>query len=173
MRNQDQVPKCRRMTTSAHACAVTRVMSCLEYANLRILCIIICMQVCAMWHPEMRVHPSGACQSIEGKSLIKADRWGRVCTLCRQSHGAVVRCNLGHCSSAFHPLCARNAGLYLAIRPGAGNSPSVYRIYCSLHSGPQRDKDRAGVDPLPPGVGSLLLVTCRAYLLAALSTCCA
>lgn len=99
-----------------------------------------------MWHPETSVHSGGACTAIEGKSLIKADRWGRVCSLCRQSHGAIIRCNLGHCATAFHPLCARNAGLYLVSRPGTGGASAVHRAYCEVHSDMQRERDGSG-DP--------------------------
>ncbi len=50
-----------------------------------------------------------------------------------------MRCKSGHCTSAFHPLCARNNRQYLTIREVAGKL--AYRIYCPQHSQMQRDKD--------------------------------
>ena len=44
----------------------------------------------------------------------------------------------------FHPLCARNAGCYLAIRQSAGKA--VYRCYCLNHSESQRRKDLFGAE---------------------------
>jgi len=44
----------------------------------------------------------------------------------------------------FHPLCARNAGCYLAIRQSAGKA--VYRCYCLNHSESQRRKDLFGTE---------------------------
>ena len=70
-----------------------------------------------MWHPETSVRPGGACAAIEGRAGVKSERRGALCGICGSRKGAVVRCGQGHCGSAFHPLCARNAGLYLAVRP--------------------------------------------------------
>ena len=52
-----------------------------------------------------------------------------------------MRCNAGHCATAYHPLCGRNNGQYLAIREGPAAGRSVYRSYCALHSEAQREKD--------------------------------
>ena len=66
-----------------------------------------------------------------------------------------MRCKAGHCTCAFHPLCARNNGQYLATREGPLGKPA-YRIYCPQHSQAQREKDSglaaaaAQVPPPPP-----------------------
>ncbi|KAK9810852.1 hypothetical protein WJX73_002323 [Symbiochloris irregularis] len=99
-------------------------------------------QVCALWHPETSVQSGSACNAVEGKSQIKAERWGRPCSVCRQTHGAVVLCSTPHCSVAFHPLCARNSGCYLARRPGP-HGTLLHRAYCRQHSEVQQERDRA------------------------------
>ena len=55
--------------------------------------------------------------------------------------GAIIRCNAGHCATAFHPLCARNNGQHLATREGPTAGRAVHRAYCALHSDAQREKD--------------------------------
>ena len=63
--------------------------------------------------------------------------------LCAQD-GATITCNQSNCNVTFHPLCARNAGCYLAIRQSAGKA--VYRCYCLNHSDSQRRKDLFGAE---------------------------
>jgi len=58
--------------------------------------------------------------------------------------GATIACNQSTCNVTFHPLCARNAGCYLAIRQSAGKA--VYRCYCLNHSESQRRKDLFGTE---------------------------
>ncbi|KAK9811508.1 hypothetical protein WJX72_005018 [[Myrmecia] bisecta] len=108
-------------------------------------------QVCALWQPEVTVRSANACEVVGGKANIKPDRWTDLCSICRRPYGAIIRCNLGHCAAAFHPLCARNAGQYLAVREVV--SKATYRAYCSLHSELQRAKDRIN---LPVGEGVVL-----------------
>ena len=43
---------------------------------------------------------------------MSASRYALTCSLCKQHHGAVIQCCAGSkCHAAFHPLCARFAGL--------------------------------------------------------------
>ena len=43
---------------------------------------------------------------------MPADRYQLRCSLCKLSHGACIQCCAGRtCRTAFHPLCARLAGL--------------------------------------------------------------
>ena len=94
--------------------------------------------------------------------LFVAQSFGwRVSNLCRMSSvflpnlfpqqasaplqdGATIACNQSTCNVTFHPLCARNAGCYLAIRQSAGKA--VYRCYCLNHSESQRRKDLFGAE---------------------------
>jgi len=46
---------------------------------------------------------------------VSKARLGLLCSLCRQPYGAPIQCAGGRqCVAAFHPLCARNAGLPMA-----------------------------------------------------------
>ena len=43
------------------------------------------------------------------------------CALCKQKYGACIQCNGGSkCCTAFHPLCARNAGWSMVACPPEG-----------------------------------------------------
>ena len=98
------------------------------------------VQVDALWQPELSVLPGNICNAFQGVANIGADRLGVACCVCgRSSDGAVIRCSSSHCSMAFHPLCARNAGQYLAIRQ-TGNKTS-YKAYCGQHSQQARARD--------------------------------
>lgn len=98
-------------------------------------------QVDALWQPELTVIPGNVCNAYQGVNDISADRLGVACSVCgRSSEGAVLRCSSSHCSVAFHPLCARNAGQYLAVKE-TGNKTS-YKAFCTQHSQQARAKDR-------------------------------
>ena len=98
------------------------------------------LQVCGLWHLETSVLATAACAAVDGVEAVRADRWNLPCAVCRSRQGAVIRCNAGHCATAFHPLCARNNGQHLAAREGSAGK-TVYRAYCALHSNAQREKD--------------------------------
>lgn len=42
---------------------------------------------------------------------IPKDRWDLACCLCRQRMGAKIQCAYRDCCTAYHPLCARLAGV--------------------------------------------------------------
>ena len=45
---------------------------------------------------------------------VSRARWKLRCQLCRQPHGACIQCaGSAACFTAFHPLCARSAGLHM------------------------------------------------------------
>ena len=98
-------------------------------------------QVDALWQPELSVIPGNICNAYQGVPDISADRLGVACAVCgRSSDGAVIRCSSSHCSVAFHPMCARNAGQYLAVKE-VGNK-IVYKAFCGQHSQQARNRDR-------------------------------
>lgn len=95
----------------------------------------------ALWQPELSVIPGNICNAYQGVPDISADRLGVACAVCgRSSDGAVIRCSSSHCSVAFHPMCARNAGQYLAVKE-VGNK-TVYKAFCVQHSQQARNRDR-------------------------------
>ena len=99
------------------------------------------MQVDALWQPDLNVLPGNLCNAYQGLESISANRVGVPCAVCcRSSEGAVSRCNAAHCTTAFHPLCARNAGHYLTVRDTG--SKTVYKAFCAQHSHQARAKDR-------------------------------
>lgn len=98
-------------------------------------------EVDALWQPELSVIPGNICNAYQGVPDISADRLGVGCAVCgRSSDGAVIRCSSSHCSVAFHPMCARNAGQYLAVKE-VGNK-TVYKAFCGQHSQQARNRDR-------------------------------
>ena len=50
--------------------------------------------------------------NMHTNTQVSKDRLALTCSLCRQPYGAPIQCAGGRqCMVAFHPLCARNAGL--------------------------------------------------------------
>nr|CAD1831618.1 unnamed protein product [Ananas comosus var. bracteatus] len=50
-------------------------------------------------------------EPIDGISRISKDRWKLLCSICGVSYGACIQCSHHTCRVAYHPLCARAAGL--------------------------------------------------------------
>ena len=98
------------------------------------------VQVDALWQPDLHLLPGNVGNAYEGLENISADRVGVKCVICERSDGAIIRCSQGHCSIAFHPLCARNAGQYLSVHPTG--TKTVYKAFCAHHSQQARNKDR-------------------------------
>ncbi|EFN53262.1 hypothetical protein CHLNCDRAFT_58651 [Chlorella variabilis] len=103
---------------------------------------------CALWIPETfiglrEVPGAGRQEYVGGLDKVKAERWEGRCAICGLTGGAVLACQQpGGCPTAFHVLCARNIGLYTAVRPDpARKSAWQYRVYCALHSKAQKDRD--------------------------------
>ncbi|KAH7292672.1 hypothetical protein KP509_29G080500 [Ceratopteris richardii] len=61
------------------------------------------------------------------------------CSICHMKLGARLRCSFGHCHGTFHPLCARDSGLYMSVKRVAGGRIQ-HRAYCEKHSTQQRQK---------------------------------
>ncbi|GAX72793.1 hypothetical protein CEUSTIGMA_g248.t1 [Chlamydomonas eustigma] len=95
---------------------------------------------CGLWHPEAAVLPGNVCRAVHSRAAIKADKFALQCMVCQLPHGAVVKCSYGQCQNAFHPLCGRRTGQYIAARAGAGGRAS-YRSYCAHHSDMMRQRD--------------------------------
>ncbi len=72
------------------------------------------MQVDALWHPETFLIGGPGCAVVSGLESLRPDRVGVPCAICHLSQGAVAKCCQSGCPHAFHPLCARNCGLYLS-----------------------------------------------------------
>ena len=64
--------------------------------------------------PQRRIPATALISAVVHAQVSKA-RWKLRCQLCRQPHGACMQCaGSATCFAAFHPLCARSAGLHMA-----------------------------------------------------------
>ena len=94
-------------------------------------------QVCGMqWIPELGVVNTDTMQPIQGVDSISRDRWGLMCSVCKQRCGAKIQCN--KCCTAFHPLCGRLKGLKMDMLENAlgPHLPLVTILLCHKHCTP-------------------------------------
>ncbi|KAJ8635768.1 hypothetical protein MRB53_010035 [Persea americana] len=70
---------------------------------------------CAMWIPETYLQDIKRMEPIDGIDRIHKDRWKLLCSICGVSYGACVQCSHRTCYVAYHPLCARAAGLCVEL----------------------------------------------------------
>ncbi|XP_019707927.1 histone-lysine N-methyltransferase TRX1 [Elaeis guineensis] len=70
---------------------------------------------CAMWIPETCLLDVKRMEPIDGISRINKDRWKLLCSICGVSYGACIQCSHNTCCVAYHPLCARAAGLCVEL----------------------------------------------------------
>lgn len=66
---------------------------------------------CAVWIPETCLADVKKMEPIDGICRISKDRWKLVCSICGVAYGACIQCSNSTCRVAYHPLCARVAGL--------------------------------------------------------------
>ncbi|XWS09310.1 hypothetical protein CRYUN_Cryun40dG0074500 [Craigia yunnanensis] len=70
---------------------------------------------CAIWIPETCLSDVKRMQPIDGLNRISKDRWKLLCSICGVSYGACIQCSNTTCRVAYHPLCARAAGLCVEL----------------------------------------------------------
>ncbi|KAJ1435470.1 Zinc finger, PHD-type [Sesbania bispinosa] len=70
---------------------------------------------CAMWIPETCLADVKRMEPIDGLNRISKDRWKLLCSICGVSYGACIQCSNNSCRVAYHPLCARAAGLCVEL----------------------------------------------------------
>ncbi|KAK7273149.1 hypothetical protein RIF29_14196 [Crotalaria pallida] len=70
---------------------------------------------CAMWIPETCLADVKRMEPIDGLSRISKDRWKLLCSICGVAYGACIQCSNNSCRVAYHPLCARAAGLCVEL----------------------------------------------------------
>ncbi|XP_062170462.1 histone-lysine N-methyltransferase ATX2 isoform X1 [Alnus glutinosa] len=70
---------------------------------------------CAIWIPETCLSDVKRMEPIDGLSRINKDRWKLLCSICGVSYGACIQCSNNTCYVAYHPLCARAAGLCVEL----------------------------------------------------------
>ncbi|GLT47147.1 hypothetical protein SLA2020_208610 [Shorea laevis] len=70
---------------------------------------------CAIWIPETCLFDVKRMEPIDGLNRINKDRWKLLCSICQVSYGACIQCSNNTCRVAYHPLCARAAGLCVEL----------------------------------------------------------
>ncbi|XP_010469690.1 PREDICTED: histone-lysine N-methyltransferase ATX1-like isoform X2 [Camelina sativa] len=70
---------------------------------------------CAIWIPETCLSDVKKMEPIDGVNKVSKDRWKLMCTICGVSYGACIQCSNISCRVAYHPLCARAAGLCVEL----------------------------------------------------------
>ncbi|GLT85086.1 hypothetical protein SLE2022_032880 [Rubroshorea leprosula] len=70
---------------------------------------------CAIWIPETCLSDVKRMEPIDGLNRINKDRWKLLCSICQVSYGACIQCSNSTCRVAYHPLCARAAGLCVEL----------------------------------------------------------
>lgn len=73
-----------------------------------------------MWIPEVSLGNHTFMEPVMDAERVPKNRWKLVCYLCDQRMGACIQCADKHCYEAFHPTCARRAGLYLRMKNDHG-----------------------------------------------------
>eukprot|EP00638_Chattonella_subsalsa_P018876 CAMPEP_0117884252 /NCGR_PEP_ID=MMETSP0950-20121206/18749_1 /TAXON_ID=44440 /ORGANISM="Chattonella subsalsa, Strain CCMP2191" /LENGTH=270 /DNA_ID=CAMNT_0005740543 /DNA_START=30 /DNA_END=839 /DNA_ORIENTATION=- len=94
-----------------------------------------CHTACAFWVHETFFPET--MHEVLGLDEVPKARRDLVCELCRRKRGAPVQCCERTCTTAFHPLCAREAQHYCRLLTLSGA-----RIYCNRHR-PDRAEWRA------------------------------
>ncbi|KDP42889.1 hypothetical protein JCGZ_23831 [Jatropha curcas] len=70
---------------------------------------------CAIWIPETCLSDVKRMEPIDGLNRINKDRWKLLCSICGVAYGACIQCSNNTCRVAYHPLCARAAGLCVEL----------------------------------------------------------
>ncbi|WCJ41500.1 Histone-lysine N-methyltransferase ATX2 [Euphorbia peplus] len=70
---------------------------------------------CAIWIPETCLSDIKRMEPIDGLNRINKDRWKLLCSICSVAYGACIQCSNNTCRVAYHPLCARAAGLCVEL----------------------------------------------------------
>lgn len=70
---------------------------------------------CAIWIPETCLSDIKKMEPIDGVRRVSKDRWKLLCSICGVSYGACIQCSNSTCRVAYHPLCARAAGLCVEL----------------------------------------------------------
>ncbi|KAI8469830.1 MAG: PHD-zinc-finger like domain-containing protein, partial [Monoraphidium minutum] len=106
-----------------------------------------CHAACMQWIPEVTVGDPARMEPIDRIPQVQKERWELQCCICRQRMGAKIQCC--SCFLAYHPLCARMAGLHLELRdPKDPSKPLQLVTFCQRHCTPR--PELAGVYPEDP-----------------------
>ncbi|KAF9688319.1 hypothetical protein SADUNF_Sadunf02G0185100 [Salix dunnii] len=117
---------------------------------------------CAIWIPETCLSDVKRMEPIDGQNKINKDRWKLLCSICGVAYGACIQCSNNTCRVAYHPLCARAAGLCVELEDedrlyllslDEDDTDQCIRLlsFCKKHRQPSNDRmvtdERAGRIP--------------------------
>ena len=94
--------------------------------------------ICVFYTPELSLNFTGPEVLVEGINRISRERAQLVCSICGVKGGGCVQCSSRHCSIAYHPYCAQQAGYLLTSDEKGGQF--MYLSYCKSHT--QKKNDR-------------------------------
>lgn len=100
--------------------------------------------LCGLWIPELYFASAGHMEPIEGIEAIPKGRWKLQCYLCKQKVGAPIQCANKSCFAAFHPTCARRAGLLMTMDKGIQGAvldKTSMAAWCHKHSSAEYNKE--------------------------------
>jgi hypothetical protein len=96
--------------------------------------------MCAMWIPETCLVDVKRMEPVDGVIAVAKERWRLTCSICKVPYGACIQCSVNSCRTAFHPLCARSAGLYMEVleekQKVDGETDLRLLAYCRKHKQP-------------------------------------
>lgn len=93
---------------------------------------------CAEWVLESTFR-RGQPNPVGGMEGVLKERDLLVCSICHRKHGVCIKCNYEGCHCTFHPICAKNAGLYMNVKSVGGKFQ--HKAYCEKHSLEQKLRD--------------------------------
>jgi len=70
---------------------------------------------------------------ICGLSAVPREHFRMKCKLCRDDHGAVIKCHIKDCPTSFHVPCAREAGLHMKTERGSVHGAGSF-AFCPKHT---------------------------------------
>ncbi|KAK9830484.1 hypothetical protein WJX72_011976 [[Myrmecia] bisecta] len=108
-----------------------------------------CHATCMQWIPEVTVDDVSRMEPVMNIKGIQKERWELLCCICKQRVGAKVQCT--SCYTAYHPLCARIAGLHMEILDGPEGHDGPVRLvsYCPKHCSAR--PELSGAQPIREG----------------------
>ena len=100
---------------------------------------------CCQWIPETTVLDIERMEPIDNIGNIQKERWTLLCTVCKQRMGAKIQCCHPGCYLAYHPLCARAAGLYMDANEDGEDEEAPLQLLSYCHRHCRVDTERAQI----------------------------